>query len=145
MPGAVPITSTSTPVRASIGASAVEVENLVATPMEQVLAEIEGVKHTYSVSQPGMAVLLGSGERVVACMVDAVLSEQDGRRAAPPTVYRALDFLLENGLVHRISSLNAFVGCSLPGKPHAGQFLLCSGCGAAIRALRTPPSKSIPN
>ena len=38
----------------------------------------------------------------------AVLSEQDGRRAAPPTVYRALDFLLDNGLVHRIASLNAF-------------------------------------
>ena len=41
-----------------------------------------------------------------------VLSDEDGRRAAPPTVYRALDFLLENGLVHRIASLNAFVGCS---------------------------------
>lgn len=38
-----------------------------------------------------------------------VLSEEDGRRAAPPTVYRALDFLLENGLVHRIASLNAFI------------------------------------
>ncbi|MCK5914330.1 MAG: transcriptional repressor, partial [Desulfuromusa sp.] len=35
--------------------------------------------------------------------------QQDGR-AAPPTVYRALDFLLELGLVHRIASLNAFVG-----------------------------------
>src|SRR5690554_4206249 len=39
------------------GASAVEVENVVAVPLEQVLAEIEGVEHTYSVSQPGMAVL----------------------------------------------------------------------------------------
>jgi multidrug efflux pump subunit AcrB len=39
------------------GASAIEVENLVAVPMEQVLAEIEGVKHTYSVSRPGMAAL----------------------------------------------------------------------------------------
>src|SRR5690554_5802807 len=39
------------------GASAVEVENVVAVPMEQVLAEIEGVEHTYSVSRPGMAVL----------------------------------------------------------------------------------------
>ena len=39
------------------GASAVEVENVVAVPMEQVLSEIEGVEHTYSVSQPGMAVL----------------------------------------------------------------------------------------
>lgn len=51
--------------------------------------------------------------------------------AAPPTVYRALDFLLAHGLVHRIERLNAFVGCSHPGAPHAGQFLLCSGCGAA--------------
>ena len=62
----------------------------------------------------------------------AVLSEQDGRRAAPPTVYRALDFLLDNGLVHRISSLNAFVGCSHPEQPHQGQFLICRQCHAAI-------------
>ncbi len=62
----------------------------------------------------------------------AVLSEQDGRRAAPPTVYRALDFLLENGLVHRIASLNAFVGCSHPEQPHQGQFLICRQCHAAI-------------
>ncbi len=62
----------------------------------------------------------------------AVLSEQDGRRAAPPTVYRALDFLLENGLVHRISSLNAFIGCNHPEHAHQGQFLICRECHAAI-------------
>jgi multidrug efflux pump subunit AcrB len=39
------------------GASAIDVENVVAVPMEQVLAEIEGVEHTYSISRPGMAVL----------------------------------------------------------------------------------------
>ena len=39
------------------GASAVEVENLVAIPLEQVLSEIEGIKHTYSVSRPGIATL----------------------------------------------------------------------------------------
>ena len=37
------------------------------------------------------------------------------KSAAPPTVYRALDFLMEHGLVHRIQSLNAFVGCNDPG------------------------------
>ncbi|MCF7200526.1 zinc uptake transcriptional repressor Zur [Pseudomonas oligotrophica] len=62
----------------------------------------------------------------------AALSEQDGRRAAPPTVYRALDFLLENGLVHRIASLNAFIGCSHPEHPHQGQFLICRQCHTAI-------------
>ncbi|MFQ6022116.1 MAG: Fur family transcriptional regulator [Acidiferrobacterales bacterium] len=55
---------------------------------------------------------------------------KEGRAAAPPTVYRALDFLLEAGLVHRIESLNAFVGCGGPGTPHSGQFLICRRCRA---------------
>ena len=65
------------------GASAVEVENLVAVPMEQVLAEIEGVKHTYSVSRPGIAVLtiqFEVGEDRTAAIVrlyNAVYSNQD--------------------------------------------------------------------
>lgn len=49
-------------------------------------------------------------------------------RTAPPTVYRALDFLQQMGLVHRISSLNAYVGCIQPGEPHDGQFLICECC-----------------
>jgi Fur family zinc uptake transcriptional regulator len=53
-------------------------------------------------------------------------------RAAPPTVYRALDFLMEHGLVHRIHSLNAFVGCSAAGERHAAQFLICTDCGDAV-------------
>lgn len=60
----------------------------------------------------------------------------DGRRrAAPPTVYRALEFLTAHGLVHRIESLNAYVGCARPGEgdgeEHAGRFLLCVQCGSA--------------
>lgn len=62
----------------------------------------------------------------------AVLSEQDGRRAAPPTVYRALDFLLDNNLVHRIASLNAFIGCNHPEHAHQGQFLICRDCHVAV-------------
>lgn len=49
--------------------------------------------------------------------------------AAPPTVYRALDFLLAQGLVHQLKSLHAYVGCSHPEHPHASQFLICSRCG----------------
>ncbi len=55
--------------------------------------------------------------------------KEDGRSAAPPTVYRALDFLLERGLIHRIESLNAFAGCSHPGESHLVQFLICKSCG----------------
>ena len=52
--------------------------------------------------------------------------------AAPATVYRALDFLLDAGLVHRIASQNTFIGCSGPGETHAGQFLLCTRCGNVL-------------
>ncbi len=50
-------------------------------------------------------------------------------RPAPPTVYRALDFLREAGLVHKIQSLNAYVGCGDPARKHGGQFLICENCG----------------
>ena len=53
-----------------------------------------------------------------------------GRRAAPPTVYRALDFLLGHGLIHRIESLNAYVGCGDPFGAHGAQFLICEACGS---------------
>lgn len=55
---------------------------------------------------------------------------QAGRRPAPMTVYRALAFLIEHGLVHRLASRNAFVACRHPGRAHAAQFLMCRGCGA---------------
>lgn len=61
-------------------------------------------------------------------------------KAAPPTVYRALDFLMEQGLIHRLERLNAFMGCAeaLEGHghhhdhahDHPHQFLICRGCGA---------------
>lgn len=53
---------------------------------------------------------------------------QDHRSAAPPTVYRALDFLLEHGLIHRIEVLNAFIGCPDPEHAHRGMFLICNQC-----------------
>jgi Fur family transcriptional regulator, zinc uptake regulator len=63
--------------------------------------------------------------------------------AAPPTVYRALDFLCAQGLVHRVERLAAFVGCMAQADPaasapdphphaHAAQFLICRRCGRAI-------------
>lgn len=55
----------------------------------------------------------------------------EGRSAAPPTVYRALDFLRGQGLVHRIESLNAYVGCAEPGHGARSQFLICQACGWA--------------
>lgn len=61
-----------------------------------------------------------------------MLASQSTRRVAPPTVYRALDFLLQQGLIHRINSLNAFIGCTRPEQGHANNFFICKCCGIAI-------------
>jgi Fur family transcriptional regulator, zinc uptake regulator len=50
------------------------------------------------------------------------------KRSAPPTVYRAIEFLLAQGLVHRIASLNAFIACHHPESAHLPQFLICQTC-----------------
>jgi Fur family zinc uptake transcriptional regulator len=62
--------------------------------------------------------------------------------AAPPTVYRALDFLVEQGLIHKVERLNAFIGCidaldhptdcdCGEAHDHPHQFLICRRCGIA--------------
>jgi len=55
--------------------------------------------------------------------------KRDGMSAAPPTVYRALDFLLENGLIHRLATNNTYLACAHPQNHHEGLFLVCSQCG----------------
>lgn len=53
---------------------------------------------------------------------------KEGGSAKPPTVYRALDFLMEHGFVHKIESMNAYVGCPHPDGKHVSQFLICDKC-----------------
>ncbi len=57
--------------------------------------------------------------------------KNDKAATAAPTVYRALEFLLEQGLIHRIESLNAYVGCDHPDAAHTGPILICRVCGQA--------------
>jgi len=52
--------------------------------------------------------------------------------AAPPTVYRSLDFLLANGFIHKLESVNAFTACCHPTFPHSAPFLICDRCHDAI-------------
>ncbi|RBW49212.1 Fur family transcriptional regulator [Marinobacter sp. F3R11] len=76
-----------------------------------------------------------------------VLAElaSEGHNAAPPTVYRALDFLQQHGLVHRIASLNAFTGCAHTGEKHTGMFLICRACGNVLELTDTHVSTAIHN
>ena len=79
--------------------------------------------------------LIWSSHRPIGAytILELLLENDPGaRRPAPPTVYRALDFLLEQGLVHRINSLNAYIGCSHPGMTHHSQFLICKDCATTV-------------
>ena len=55
--------------------------------------------------------------------------QQEDASAKPPTAYRALDFLLEHGFIHRIESINAYIGCPHPEHAHNFQLLICKQCG----------------
>ncbi|KFN44891.1 transcriptional repressor [Arenimonas oryziterrae] len=63
-------------------------------------------------------------------LLDRMKSETGS--VAPPTVYRALDFLLEQGFIHRLASINAFVSCHHPQVQHSVPFLICDNCQNAI-------------
>jgi len=56
------------------------------------------------------------------------LGRERKTRAAPPTVYRALDFLMQHGLIHRINSLNTYIACFGPHRPHDACLLICENC-----------------
>jgi Fur family zinc uptake transcriptional regulator len=66
-----------------------------------------------------------------------------GFNSAPPTVYRALDFLQEQGLVHRIASLNAFMGCNHPENHCHNSFLICRQCHSAVELESPAISKAV--
>lgn len=65
-------------------------------------------------------------------------------RPAPITVYRALDFLMENGLVHRIESRNAFLACAHDhGEASMVAFLICDRCGSVGEVPATRVAQSL--
>lgn len=77
-----------------------------------------------------LALVLGAREPVGAyTLLDRLKAEK--ANATPATVYRALDFLQEHGLIHKLERLNAFIGCAEEGERHhhAVQFLICRNCG----------------
>jgi Fur family zinc uptake transcriptional regulator len=67
-----------------------------------------------------------------------------GRRLAPITVYRALDFLIEHGLVHRLASQNAYIACAHQhGPSETVAFLICENCGSVDEVTSSALSKTL--
>ncbi len=98
----------------------------------QALMAGRGVRMT-PVRQMTLQILLESHRALGAYDVLARLAEA-GFGNQPIVAYRALDFLEEQGLAHRIRRLNAFTACMHPGETHVAAFLICSQCAAVSEA-----------
>lgn len=73
-------------------------------------------------------VLEAEGPATAYQLLDRLQKVRKG--AVPPTIYRSLDFLMEQGLVHKIERLNAYIPCvDAEHRHHAAQFLICKTCG----------------
>jgi len=111
------------------------------TEAEQLVAE-KGQKLT-KIRRKVLRLLLESDEPAKAY---DLLANLDGEGAAkPPTVYRALDFLQEMGLAHKIESLNAYVACGHASHAHSAVFMICDACGSAEEIHATETSEAIAN
>jgi Fur family zinc uptake transcriptional regulator len=97
-----------------------------------------------------LELILESREPIGAYALLDRLKDRSGQ-GKPPTIYRALDFLLAQGLIHRVERLNAFIGCHEESDhPHPVQFLICGICGSVTefedeaigRAVETVASHS---
>ena len=61
----------------------------------------------------------------------------------PPVAYRALEFLEDQGLAHRIRRLNAFAACMHPGEEHSPAFLICRACDTVAEAPAVPAMQAL--
>lgn len=101
------------------------------TTLEEALTEASDIcekwgGHLTPQRKKVLAILLQAHGPVKA--YDMLGQLRDDRDAKPQTIYRALDFLVEMGLVHRIASLQAFTPCQHWGHPHTAALLVCDEC-----------------
>ncbi|MGF1463004.1 MAG: transcriptional repressor [Maricaulaceae bacterium] len=112
---------------------------------ERVLAycRARGVKLT-PVREKVLSLLAEAGRPMKAYDLLELLKPGPGA-AQPPTVYRALDFLLDAGLVHKVASLNAFMLCGHRDCDHVAALFICEVCGRAEeRHADLPEPQSAP-
>ena len=115
--------------------------------IDQQLAKAEAIcvqrgARMTSLRQRVLGLVLETGRPATAYdLLDRLRPHHKG--AAPPTIYRALDFLLEQGLIHKVERLSAYIGCVHvhEAEHHAAQFLICRQCGRVAEledaAIRT--------
>ena len=108
----------------------------------QLLCKMRGARLT-PVRRRVLGLILASDQPTGAYALLAELQRGRGK-LGPPTVYRALEFLLAHKLIHKVETSSAFIACSDIEHPHESQFMICDDCGATeelrdddiVRSLR---------
>ncbi len=95
------------------------------------LCTARGVKLT-DLRRQILELLWESGRPTGAYDLIEAIRRRDARPVGPPTVYRALAFLMSQGLVSKIESRNAYVPCAHPERQHDCLFLICGDCGTSV-------------
>jgi Fur family zinc uptake transcriptional regulator len=117
-----------------------QIEN--ALSRAQLICKIRGARLT-PVRRRVLELILSSDQPAGAYALLAELRRGRGK-LGPPTVYRALEFLLANKLIHKVETSSAFIACADTEHPHESQFVICDDCGATeelrddeiVRSLR---------
>lgn len=111
-----------------------EVKKRLAAAIEQ--SRVRGVRFTPLRQQIYELVLqankpVGAYDLITQLQQARLVTAHDNgntKNVAPPTVYRSLEFLLSEGLIHQLTSINAFVPCCHPRAKHVAAFLICEQC-----------------
>jgi len=103
---------------------------LAPVTMATLLCDKRGVKLTTARRQV-LELLWESGCPTGAYELIEALQQRNARPVNPPTVYRALEFLITQGFVHKLESRNAYVVCIHPERRHACIFFICADCGVS--------------
>ena len=94
----------------------------------QLICKIRGARLT-PLRRRVLELILSSDQPTGAYSLLAELRRGRGK-LGPPTVYRALEFLLANKLIHKVETSSAFIACGDIEHPHESQFMICDDCGA---------------
>ncbi len=100
----------------------------VALARAQRICKLRGTRMT-PVRRRVLELILLADQPIRAYTLLAQLQHERGKQG-PPTVYRALDFLLAQKLIHKVETSNAFVACRDVEHSHMSQFVICEDCGA---------------
>ena len=90
-----------------------------------------------------LELLLRENRALGAYEILDLLRAEASRAVPPPVAYRALHFLIEHGLAHKVERLNAFIACAHPGEHHAAAFMICRICRNVAEAHLHPVTRSV--